>query len=214
MTRAELKARAKEQLKGNVWRLFLCMALIYVITYVVGLVAGLVSEYLILVAYVITPPLSLGLIMVYLQVSYGNKAEVAKLFEGFQHFGKSIALYLLLFIFIFLWCLLLIIPGYVKAISYSMSYYVMAENPNMTAREAINESKAIMNGHKAEYFVLQLSFIPWILLTAVTFGIASIYVIPYMQLTTTNFYHSIKRQPTEDVQTETIGVEPAAEDMI
>ena len=64
----------------------------------------------------------------------------------------------------------------------------------MTAREAIRESKEIMNGHKMDFFVLSLSFIPWILLVYVTLGIASIYVMPYMQLTYTNFYHNIKRQ--------------------
>ena len=87
------------------------------------------------------------------------------------------------------------------AFAYSMSWFVLAENPNMTAREAIRESKEIMNGHKMDFFVLSLSFIPWILLVYVTLGIASIYVMPYMQLTITNFYHNIKRQsaPAADV---------------
>jgi uncharacterized membrane protein len=76
-----------------------------------------------------------------------------------------------------------------------MSYYVLAENPNMTAREALNVSKRITNGHKMDLFVLSLSFIPWILLVTVTCGIAAVYVVPYMELAMTNFYHEIKAQP-------------------
>ena len=99
---------------------------------------------------------------------------------------------LLVAVFTLLWSLLLYIPGIIKAISYSMSFYILAENPEMSAREALNESKKIMHGHKMDYFVLALSFIPWILLVMITFGIAAIWVAPYMQLTITNFYHSIK----------------------
>ena len=73
-----------------------------------------------------------------------------------------------------------------------MSNFVLAENPDMTAREALNVSKRITKGHKMELFVLSLSFIPWIFLVAFTFGIASVYVVPYMELTITNFYHEIK----------------------
>ena len=85
-----------------------------------------------------------------------------------------------------------------------MSYYILAENPDMTAREALNESKAIMHGHKMDLFVLELSFIPWLLLVAVTLGIAAIWVEPYMQLTLTNFYHNIKRQDAQPVYENTV----------
>ena len=87
-----------------------------------------------------------------------------------------------------------------------MAYYVLAENPQMSANEALNESKAIMDGHKMDLFVLYLSFIPWMLLGSITLGIAYIYVMPYMQLTITNFYHKIKRPstavPAQDVVTD------------
>lgn len=73
-----------------------------------------------------------------------------------------------------------------------MAGYVLAENPNLTARQALNISKQITKGHKAELFVLGLSFIGWGLLCVITFGIAYIYVMPYMNATITNFYNSIK----------------------
>lgn len=73
-----------------------------------------------------------------------------------------------------------------------MAPYILAENPEMTAKEAIEKSKQITNGHKFDLFVLELSFILWMLLTVFTFGIAGIYVIPYMSATTANFYNLIK----------------------
>ena len=191
MNRAELKAAAKAQIKGNIGILFLCS----VILFAIGFACGLIPAVGPIASYVVTPPLSLGLVMIYLGLTEGQKAEVATMFKGFQQFGKSILLFVLIAVFTFLWSLLFIIPGIIKGLSYSMAYYVMADNPEMTAREALNESKEIMKGHKGELFVLQLSFILWMLLSVVTFGIALIYVMPYMSCTTANFYQKIKRQP-------------------
>lgn len=190
ITRAELKQQAKAQMKGNLGMLILC-------TLIVGLISGacgMIPAVGTIASIIVAPPLSLGLIMVYLNVTYGDKADVGTVFDGFKTFGPSIVLNLLIGIFTFLWSLLFIIPGIIKAISYSMAFYVLAENPNMSATEALNESKAIMEGHKMDYFVLSLSFIPWYLLVVVTFGIAALYVGPYISLTTTNFYHNVKRQ--------------------
>ena len=190
-TRAEIKAQAKEQLKGKVWMFFLVTLIVYAISFALAFipVVGAIAT------YIIVPPLSVGMIMVYLDVTYGDNVDIATLFKGFNMMGKSIALFLLILLFTMLWSLLFVIPGIIKSYSYSMAFYILAENPEMTAREALNESKLIMNGHKMDFFVLQLSFILWSLLTMVTFGIASIYVMPYQQLTFTNFYHNIKRQP-------------------
>lgn len=191
-TRAEIKQQAKEQLKGNIWILFLCTLLVGLISGAAGAipVVGFLS------AFLLAPPLSLGLTMIYLNTTYGDKPQVATIFDGFQHYGQAVLLNLLVMIFTFLWSLLLVIPGIIKGLSYSMSFYILGENPGMSAQEALNESKAIMDGHKAELFVLYLSFIPWALLVSITFGIAVIYVGPYMTLTMTNFYHRIKRTTT------------------
>ena len=197
VSRAEIKQQAKAQLKGNLGMIILCGIIYFAIVFVLSFIPyiGLIGS------LVIAPPLALGLYKVLLNVTYGEKAEVATLFEPFQTcFGGSIVLNLLVNIFILLWSLLLLIPGIIKSYSYSMSFYILAENPNMTATEAITESRRIMDGHKMEYFVLSLSFIPWILLACVTFGIAYIYVLPYMYLTVTNFYHNIKRQDAPAIE--------------
>ena len=194
-TRAEIKQQAKDQLKGNVWMLFLCTLIVSLIAGAAGMIpfVGFLSTFL------LAPPLSLGLTMLYLNVTYGEKPQVGTIFEGFQHFGQVVLLYLMVMIFTLLWSLLFIIPGIIKGLSYSMCFYILAENPDMTAQEALNESKAIMDGHKGDLFVLYLSFILWGLLCTITLGIASIYVGPYMSLTMTNFYHKIKETKASDV---------------
>ena len=106
-------------------------------------------------------------------------------------------LYIITNFFTFLWSLLFVIPGIVKIYSYSMAPFILADNPDFTAREALSKSKKIMNGHKFELFVLQLSFFWWYILDWITLGIASIYVIPYVNATTTNFYNKIKEPKIE-----------------
>ena len=201
-TRAEIKAQAKAQLKGKVGMFFLCLLIVYAITFALCFIPliGVIGMYIVL------PPLMLGLIMVCLNVTYGDNVEIGTLFKGFNYMGKAIALFLMVIFFTMLWSLLFVIPGIIKAYSYSMAFYILAENPEMTAREALNESKEITKGHKLDLFVLELSFILWGLLATVTFGIAYVYVLPYMQLTYVNFYHNIKRQPA---QTEAVYEEPA-----
>lgn len=187
MNRAELKAAAKEQIKGNIGMLFLCGLIIVGISFACAIFP--------IAMILVTPPLSVGLCMVYLGLTEGKKAEVGTMFKGFQVFGKSIWLTILVAVFTFLWTLLFYIPGIIKTYSYSMAFYVLADNPEMTAREALRESKEIMKGHKWELFVLELSFFLWMILGLFTLGFAYIYVVPYMSTTVANFYQKIKRQP-------------------
>ena len=201
-TRAEIKEQAKAQLKGKVWMLLLCTIVASVIPAIVsgigsalsnggsGALGGLISM---CGNLLLTPPFTVGLVMVYLNVTYGDEPQVGTVFEPFKKcYGKSVILTVLVGIFVMLWTCLLIIPGIIMAYAYSQSFRIMIENPELSPMECIRESKRIMKGRKLDLFVLQLSFIPWILLVAVTLGIASIYVYPYMQLTETNFYHKIK----------------------
>lgn len=217
VSRAEIKAQAKEQLRGKVWMFFLVNVILYAILIPISFLTeleGAASIIGLIATYVVTPPLEIGLVMVYLDVTYGDPVEISTLFKGFKMMGKSIALFLWMLLFILLWSCLFIIPGIIKSYSYSMAFYILAENPDMTAREALTESKIIMNGHKFDFFVLQLSFFFWAMLVVVTLGIAAIYVSPYQQLTFTNFYHNIKRQPAaavNEVYEEPVYTEPVAD---
>lgn len=189
MDRVELKTMAKEQIKGHIGVLFL-------ITLVVAVVSGLVGSIPVVgsiaAVLVVSPVFSLSMVIIYLKLTQNMTPEVAELFAHFNKFWAAFKVNFFVGLFTALWSLLFVIPGIIKAYSYSMAMYILAENPEIGALEAINRSKAMMDGHKMELFVLNLSFIGWYLLCAVTFGIAGIWVIPYVSATTANFYNKIK----------------------
>lgn len=190
MDRASLKELAKNQISGNIGILFLCMLVVAVISIAAGVITGGIG--MIFVA----APMQISMCMIYLNLAKNQKPTVGNTFDGFDVFGKSLWLSIITGFFMWAWMLLFIIPGIVKSFSYAMAPYILAENNDMTAREALRESKRIMDGHKGELFVLHLSFVPWLMLGSITCGIAMIYVIPYMNMTIANFYNNIKNQPT------------------
>ena len=187
-TRAELKAYAKAQIKGNIGILFLISIIIYLIVGAISSIAGIGQVASLFVA----PAFTLSLILIYFNLAAGVKPTVKDAFKGFSDIWTAFKANFLVGLFTFLWSLLFIIPGIIKGISYSMTMYIVAENPGISAREAINRSKAMMEGHKMDYFILVLSFIGWMLLSAITFGIAYIWVGPYMNATMVNFYKDLK----------------------
>lgn len=190
MTRAELKSAAKEQIKGKIGILFV----MFLIIFAIGIACRFIPILGGIAAIVITPAFSLSLCMIYLKLAKKDEIAVGDIFAGFNKTGRALWLNILVGFFTFLWTLLLIIPGIIKQYAYSMSFYILADNPELTAREALSKSKEMMNGHKWDLFVLQLSFFWWYLLVGITFGIAAIYVTPYISATTANFYNSIKEK--------------------
>ena len=188
MTRSELKAAAKEQIKGKIGVILVMTLVIFAIS----LACGFIPVVGAIVSFIITPAFSLSLCIIYLKLTKKEEISVGNVFDGFNKTGRALWLNILIAIFTFLWTCLLIIPGIIKQYAYSMAYYVLADNPELTAREALTKSKEIMKGHKLDLFVLQLSFIGWYFLIGITFGIAAIYVVPYISATTANFYNSIK----------------------
>ena len=188
MLRSELKNAAKEQIKGNIGKLFVMTLIIYGIMMVCVFVPFLGS----IASFIITPAFALSLYMVYLKITKKEEITIGNVFTGFNKMGKALWLNILSGFFTFLWSFLLIIPGIIKQYSYSMAYYILADNPELTAREALRKSKKIMKGHKMDLFVLQLSFFWWYCLVGITLGFAAIYVSPYINATIANFYNSIK----------------------
>lgn len=160
------------------------------------------------------PVLTFGLVLNSLQISRGGDADVSLMFEGFKgdSFGKIWLTYFLVELYTFLWSLLFVIPGIVKAYSYIFAPYILADNPSLTPREAIKKSEQMTDGYKMDLFILTLSFYGWYLLVAITAGIAGIYVTPYYNTTLANAYNSLKGGSSEiydDVQSEETFEEPA-----
>lgn len=182
----ELRERAWSKLSGN-WGGPIAVSLIYglILSVVGSMTSGIAS-------IIVSGPLAVGLAGYFLSFAKSENPEFDRLFDSFKNsFGNSIVLYLLTNIFIFLWALLLIIPGIIKFFAYSMAPYLLSENPNMSPTEALDESQRLMNGHKMDLFVLLLSFIGWFLLGLITFGIAFIWVIPYISAAQAEFYLEI-----------------------
>jgi len=148
-----------------------------------------------LIALLVTAPLLYGFTLCFLKLVRTNTLNIADLFAGFKRaFKKSFVTQLLISIYTFLWSLLFIIPGIIKGIAYSMSYYILIDNPNLTASQAIAESERMMDGHKADFFVLELSFIGWAFLSIFTCCIGFIFLTPYMETAKAHFYQNLKAQ--------------------
>ncbi len=188
MDRATLKSMAKSQIKGNIGILFL-----------ITLLAGIVSAALNMIPLVgsiasllITPALTLAMYGIYLNLTNGVKPEIGDLFSQIKNFWPAFKTSFLMGLYIMLWSLLLYIPGIVKACAYSQTMFILAEDPNLGANEAITRSKEMMDGHKMEYFLLGLSFLGWVILGMFTFGLLYIWLLPYMQTTLANYYKYLK----------------------
>lgn len=117
---------------------------------------------------------------------------------GFDNWIHNVLGMLLTSVFIFLWSLLFLIPGIIKCFSYAMTPYILIEHPEMSVNKAIDESIYLMDGHKFDYFYLGLSFIGWIILSIMSFGIGFIWLIPYMQTTMAAFYADLKKEKNRE----------------
>lgn len=106
----------------------------------------------------------LGATMYFLASFRGHLVEVKDIFLGFERFGKALGLFLYQFLWIFLWSLLFVIPGIIAAIRYSQAFFILADDPEKSIVDCMDESKEMMKGNKATYFLLCLSFIGWFIL--------------------------------------------------
>lgn len=165
-----------------------------------------------LLAVLLTPALSLGCNLYFVRRVEGEELGAKGLLSRMRLLGKALWLYVLLFVKIFLWTCLLIVPGAVASIRYSMAPYLLAERPEMSAWEAIEESKRIMKGQKSRYFVLILSFVGWTLacnflqiallefsyIVAVVAGLFfNCWISAYMNASTAAFYLTVSREDGE-----------------
>ena len=201
MNRAELKAAAKSQIKGKIGILFVITLVIGAISFVAGWLLGMIPVVGSLAsAVIVTPAFALSVIRIYLNVVAGGQPEVKDSFTGFDDFWAAFKVNFFVGLFTFLWSLLFVIPGIVKSYAYSMSMYVLAENKGKAALECIEESKKMTNGRKMDLFVLDLSFIGWHLLAGITFGIAYIWVLPYVSATKANVYNLLKGEAAPVVE--------------
>lgn len=142
---------------------------------------------------IMTMMIGVGFTIYSLNISRRVSAGYGNLFDGFAIFFKVLWLHILMGVFIFLWSLLLIIPGIVATYRYRQALYIMLDNPDMTALECIRASKRMMMGRKWELFVLDLSFIGWGMLSIIPFVV--LWTLPYAEVTYANYYNALAHMP-------------------
>ena len=209
MNRAALKEQARAQIKGHI-------GILFVITLIVALLAAVATRipYVGALAFsvVLTPAFGLAMVKIYLNLTKGINPEIGHLFSEIKNFWSAFKVTFLTGLYVALWSILFVIPGIVKAFAYSQAMFILAENPEIGAREALKRSAAMMDGHKMDMFVLYLSFIGWALLCVITLGIAYIWVGPFMSATFTNFYKSLKGEEEVPAIEEDVEEEEEAEE--
>ena len=201
MSRTELKNWAKEKIKGHIGELLVAI-----------IIASLVSSITIGASYnfdssnlQINPGISVGIIFYFVQVGFtyymirfikDENRELKDLFKYSSDFGRIFLTGLLESIFTFLWTLLLIIPGIIKAIAYSLVTFILADEKykDLTYTQVLKKSEEMMQGHKMDYFMLQLSFIGWHILAVFTLGLLEIWILPYENTATYKFLNDVKEE--------------------
>lgn len=136
-------------------------------------------------------PFSFAFYWFFLTIARLDKPLISDLFTVYADVKNSLKLIgvsILVGIFVFLWSLLLIIPGIIKSLAYSQYYFLLRDHPEYSITEAITESRKLMDGYKWKYFLLNLSFIGWGILALITLGIGFLWLIPYVTTSLAAFY--------------------------
>ena len=224
--RKEIKSNARAALKANYWPV---VGILLLGSILGGIVVGIATvpstmaqvsaqlageEYvptvstfstcLSIVGGLLSMMFEVGIAWFAYRVYRGDAPEVSDLFVGFRNgnFGRVLGGMILVGVYTFLWSLLLIIPGIIKAYQYSMMPYLLIDRPDLSIKECFAMSKKMTSGFKWSLFVLELSFIGWAILAVFTVGILDIFfVTPYMTLAMAGAYDYLKRTRMDDVAT-------------
>ncbi|OEF95695.1 DUF975 family protein [Desulfuribacillus alkaliarsenatis] len=195
---AELKEQGKQSLEGNWGLAIVACVIVWLLTaaFVEGRANQITTTFndtMSLLSLVLSGPLAFGLSKIFLRLNRSQKTSFKNLFDGFKYFLQTFVLHILKMIFVFLWLLLLIIPGIIAMLRYAMAYYIMVDNPGIGGLEAIRRSKKMMQGHKGRLFYLWLSFLGWFIFGVMTLGLGFLYVAPYYEATKASFYEDLKK---------------------
>lgn len=188
---AVLMRQARESLSGK-WKFVIAVSALYTaITFAVSSIRGSGP----LLSLIISGPMGVGFSIFTLAVSRGKQTEVYQIFEGFKknYFERSLVAYLLVALYTILWALLLIIPGIIKAIGYSQTFFILADDDTISAKGAMEKSVKMMYGYKWKYFCLILRFTGWFVLSILTIGVGFLWLVPYIKISMTKFYEDVSK---------------------
>lgn len=157
--------------------------------------SSLIGQASLLFSVFVLPPVWVGYSGFCTKIYKEEQTSINDMFRtGFDNYWRKVGGILWMQLFVFLWSLLLIIPGIIKSLAYFMTPYILADSKNVTAKQALKLSMRMTKGYKGEIFIMQLSFIGWSLLSMLTFGILGIlYVNPYIYTSYAGIYAELKQ---------------------
>ena len=218
---AEVKQWAKEHRDGNKWNIWSAILVVGLISgFISGVISGLfgssnpnepntIESILTLASEIALMPMSVGLVLYVVNVVKEKKFEIGQLFSRYSDFIRIFVANLISELLIFVFTLLLIVPGIIRAISYFLINYILADPDfaDLSAGEIPDLSRKIMDGHKGEYFTLNLYYFAMMLLGVFTLGILWIWIIPEMNLANakfaTNLLENYKKENKIEAKEET-----------
>lgn len=206
--RKDYKKRAKELLKGKQgsassgrikpWESALFVTLTagaLLLLSCVGRRESFLTNLLYIISFAVSGSVTIAYTTFFIKMhNAAGAAHFTDFINAFGAYAEGILAFLWRALWTALWSLLFIIPGIVKSYSYSMMFFVIAENPELGPLKAMNLSKALTRNHKADLFVLDLSFLLWHVLSLCTSGILYLWTAPYITASKTNAYYALKQE--------------------
>lgn len=175
-------------LKGK-WALAIGTFLLFtVLTSIPNGIQGIGS----LASLIIAGPFAIGAAIFSLSIIRKQEAKVEQIFYGFHTFSTALVAYLLILLNVLLRLLLLVVPGIIAAISYTLTFYILADNNDLSAKEAMKRSQQMMEGNKLQFFYMSLRFFGLALLCILTLGIGFLWLFPYIHICMASFYEDLK----------------------
>ena len=200
MERKELKEWSRSKVKGHIWQLLVPIVVVSILTSLTigtkyemedGVLKLTSSGYSVGILFCF---LNVGLIYYLVQFIKDKEYQFSDLWKFVNDYIRILLINILKGIFIFLWALLLVVPGIIKAIAYTLVDFILGDEKykDLSYTEVLKKSEEMMMGHKMDYFVLGLSFIGWHILAIFTLGLLEIWLIPYQTVATTKFLLDVK----------------------
>ncbi|RKD27080.1 hypothetical protein BEP19_00460 [Ammoniphilus oxalaticus] len=216
---SEIKSESKSSLKGNWGLVVLLTFILFLLNFVIptiievfmsgGVIEWLDQEERSIGVDVVSIIISIALIPFDIGVSWfflslirkkdPRISDVFSIYKDGKTSFKMIGASILQVIYLFLWSLLLIVPGIIKGLAYSQTFFILRDHPDYKVTEAITESRKMMNGYKWKYFLLWLSFVGWGILCLFTLGIGFLWLIPYISASVAIFYNQIASNWDNDI---------------
>ena len=212
---SDIRALALSQLKGNWLGPVLTTLVYFIISSIISSIpipgtsigpfdisgTPIPSIALPVLSVLVSGAFSIGLCLYFMNVARRNNPELANIFAGFNQFIQALIAGVLVSIITFLGTLLFLIPGIIAGLGLSQTYYIMADEPGISAIDAMKQSWEMTKGYKVKILLLGLSFIPWFFLSIFTLFIGFLWLMPYMYTSFANLYLQMRGdKPSLEIQ--------------